>query len=55
MPVATSAMHRTDLPNLIVRYFFIYSGYKKTEREKRNDNNSNSNTLFLSSSKVEGS
>lgn len=56
MPVATFAMHRTDLPNLIVRYFFIYSGYKKTERKKRNDNdNNNNNTLFLSSSKVEGS
>lgn len=54
MPVATFAMHRTDLPNLIVRYFFIYSGYKKTERKKRNDNN-NSNTLFPSSSKVEES
>lgn len=54
MPVATFAMHRTDLPNLIVRYFFIYSGYKKTERKKRNDNN-NSNTLFLSSSKVDES
>lgn len=54
MPVATFAMHRTDLPNLIVRYFFIYSGYEKTERKKRNDNNNNS-TLFLSSSKVEES
>lgn len=55
MPVATFAMHRTDLPNLIVRYFFIYSGYKKTERKKRNDNDNNNNTLFLSSSKVDGS
>lgn len=53
MPVATFAMHRTDLPNLIVRYFFIYSGCKKTARKKRNDNNNN--TLILSSSKVEES
>lgn len=51
MPVATFAMHRTDLPNLIVRYFFIYRAYKKTERKKKKDNNNN--TLILSSSKVE--
>lgn len=47
MPVATLAMHRPDLHNLIVRYFFIYTGYKKTERNEKNG--SNNNRLILSS------
>lgn len=43
MPVATFAMHRTDLPNLMVRYVFIYSGYKKDreKKEKRQDQHAN--------------
>lgn len=51
MPVATFAMHRPDLPNLIVRYFFIYRRYKKTERNKKNGGD---NMLIPSRSKVKG-